>query len=406
MPAPTISSSASESRWVTLGPGCCQLPERLLLAHGSGRTLFISGAGTSKSAKLPDFREMTLEVYKKLDPPLYLLLKGIPREACNRWGLPINALRPDQLAEAKRFTQGDYDVALGMLERRIDQNSSASTKVRNEIALILHSAGSTPADIHRALIALADRGRARTIVTTNFDLLLEAAAKYQKPKIESFALTSIPRPGRAADFSGVLHIHGALDRDPKRATTCIVTDQDFGEYYLRRQVVPEFIYDAVRLFNIVLVGYSANDPPMRYLLNAVAADGVRFADLKERFAFVGTSEADGVIMSDWRGRGITPIPYDSKNEHAELTNTLARWADLSQINGNQKVSEKVVKGIVKANRADTSAADRDLFDYLFRRGDDSERRNFTSLVSKARAGADWLDAMLEVSREPRHEAFR
>ena len=41
-----------------------------------------------------------------------------------------------------------------------------------------------------------------------------------------------------------------------------------------RRVVPDLIYDAARLFNLVLVGYSANDPPMRYLLNAVAADEI------------------------------------------------------------------------------------------------------------------------------------
>jgi len=82
-----------------------------------------------------------------------------------------------------------------------------------------------------------------------------------------------------------------------------VTDQDFGEFYLRRRVVPDFIYDAARLFNLVLVGYTANDPPMRYLLNAVAADGTRFDDLKERFTFIGdVHPPDPVALEDWKGR--------------------------------------------------------------------------------------------------------
>ncbi len=80
----------------------------------------------------------------------------------------------------------------------------------------------------------------------------------------------------------------ALDRNSSRTSDLVVSDQDFGEFYLRRRVVPDFIYDAARLFNLVLVGYSANDPPMRYLLNAVAADGTRFGDLKERFTFIGS----------------------------------------------------------------------------------------------------------------------
>ncbi|MGO8658270.1 hypothetical protein ACC771_22150, partial [Rhizobium ruizarguesonis] len=77
-----------------------------------------------------------------------------------------------------------------------------------------------------------------------------------------------------------------------------MSDQDFGEFYLWRRVVPDFIYDAARLFHLVLVGYSANDPPMRYLLNAVAADGSRFDDLKERFTFFGTNAPDPVSLED------------------------------------------------------------------------------------------------------------
>ena len=120
------------------------------------------------------------------------------------------------------------------------------------------------------------------------------------------------------------HIHGALDRNPQRYTELVLSDQDFGEFYLRRRVVPDFIYDADRLFHLVLVGYSANDPPMRYLLNAVAADGSRFDDLKERFTFFGTDAPDPVALEDWKARGITPIHYGTNGNHGALHLTLER----------------------------------------------------------------------------------
>ena len=60
---------------------------------------------------------------------------------------------------------------------------------------------------------------------------------------------------------------------------------------------------------------------MRYLLNAVAADGSRFDDLKERFTFFGTIAPDPVSLEDWKARGITPIHYDSNGNHGALLTT-------------------------------------------------------------------------------------
>jgi hypothetical protein len=247
---------------------------------------------------------------------------------------------------------------------------------------------------------LADRGGVHTIVTTNFDLLLEAAAKKNGLSVQSYALGGIPRPGRRRDFAGILHIHGALERDAARTSDLILSDQDFGEFYLRRRVVPDFIYDAARLFHLVLVGYSANDPPMRYLLNAVAADGTRFEDLKERFTFVGSHSFDPIELEDWRGRGITPIHYDAADNHSSLHSTLARWARLSAINGKQGFVDAEVRRIVKSNRALASDADRDLFDHLIRRSNANERVRLSALASKHSADLGWLDAITAIATEP------
>jgi len=183
----------------------------------------------------------------------------------------------------------------------------------------------------------------------------------------------------------------------------IITDQDFGEFYLRRRVVPDFIYDAARLFHLVLVGYGANDPPMRYLLNAVDADETRFKDLKKRFCFTGTQALDPVGIADWKARGITPIPYDSKNQHASLLNTLERWASLSAINGKRDRVDAVVKRVVSHQREDTSDHDRDLFDHLFRRSDPRERARLAALASKAKADFGWLKAIAGIALEKDRE---
>jgi hypothetical protein len=197
----------------------------------------------------------------------------------------------------------------------------------------------------------------------------------------------------------VLHIHGALDRDPKRTTDLVVTDQDFGEFYMRRRTVPDFIYDAARLFHLVLVGYSVDDPPMRYLLNAIAADGTRFDDLKERFAFIGSEMPDPIVVEDWKGRGITPVAYASTENHQALLALLERWADLSAINGQPKKLDAQIRRIVKVPRGMATESDRDLFDHLFRRGNTTERVRLSELASKAGADHGWLDAITAISLE-------
>ena len=205
------------------------------------------------------------------------------------------------------------------------------------------------------------------------------------------------------EFAGVLHIHGALDLNPKRATELVLSDQDFGEYYLRRRVVPDFIYDAARLFHLVLIGYSANDPPMRYLLNAVAADGNRFDDLKERFTLFGTNAPDPVSLEDWKARGITPIHYDARNNHSALYDTIKRWAELSAINGKTGLVDIEIRRIVNATRAAAPEEDRDLFDHLFRRSNTSERVRLSALASDASADLSWLDAIVKISAEKERE---
>ena len=79
-------------------------------------------------------------------------------------------------SEIRHFVSGDYDAVLGMLERRLDDQSSGDSQVRRNVIRQLHPGSKNPAAIHKAHISLSDRGGSRTIVTTNFDLLLEVAA--------------------------------------------------------------------------------------------------------------------------------------------------------------------------------------------------------------------------------------
>lgn len=397
MVSPNISV---EDRVLSLGKELPMIPERLLLAHARGEVLFICGAGISMSSGLPDFKSLVLDIYQKLDRSTYEVLISLSKDNhLHEAPAYLSTLTRTQQAEVERFKKGEYDVVLGMLERRLDGFGNHQSCVRNEVANSLHAKNSKPASIHRSIMTLADRGGTTSIVTTNFDQLLESAAKSQRKPLESYSLGAIPRPSRSNDFSGVLHIHGILDNNIKRTSELILTDQDFGEFYLRRRIVPDFIYDAARLFNLVLIGYSANDPPMRYLLNAVAADVNRFDDLKERFTFFGTETPETVALEDWKARGITPIHYNSKNKHEVLNFTLKRWAELSAVNGKTSTVDIEIRRIVKSPRLSSNEIDKDLFDHLIRRGNQSERLRLTKLASNINADHDWLDSIIKIGIE-------
>ena len=391
-------------RQIYLGNSSAPIPERLLLAHAKGNVLFITGAGISMPhpANLPDFRDLVIKVYRDLDAPTHDVISEISTQQAVTESLRSNLrdLNESQRAEICRFCSGDYDVVLGMLERRLDGSSYSESKVRNAVRKTLRERKCKPAQIHRAIMRLADCGSTTAIITTNFDLLLEEAARNIESPIQTYSLGGIPRPTRNREFNGVMHIHGALDRNPNRTADLILTDRDLGEFYLRRRIVPDLIYDAARIFNLVLVGYSANDPPMRYLLNAVAADRERFSDLKERFVFVGCQNYNPVELEDWRSRGLTPIPYKIRNgAHDELSNTLKRWAELSASSSNTKRVHSLVKRLSKTARRKTSQSDRDLFDHFIRRSHSAERNQICLLLSSQKADTEWIDAITDVVLE-------
>ncbi|MDE0214183.1 MAG: hypothetical protein OXN22_08910, partial [Deltaproteobacteria bacterium] len=166
----------------------------MLLAHARGEVLFICGAGISRPSGLPDFRELVRSVYKELDQSVHEILPETPIQEHFQATPDCSKLTDRQTAEVRRFIAGEFDVVLGMLERRLDGHTHGESKVRGTVAKLLRKASDKPARIHRALMRLADRGGATTIMTTNFDLLLETAAKRLRAPVETYALGSIPRP--------------------------------------------------------------------------------------------------------------------------------------------------------------------------------------------------------------------
>lgn len=389
------------SEGVLLDPGLPALPEELLLARDRGQVLFIVGAGASYPAPslLPDFKGLVADIYSSVDPSVRSAMDLVKVKDGPKWDDQALVLSHEQRTELKFFCKGEYDVALGMLERRIDGDPSKQSRMR----LATHEAlaqATEPNSIHDALVRLGQRYGRTLLVTTNFDRLLSEAAKRSRFSHDAYALGEAPNPSRSTEFNGILHIHGKLAWKKEKASNIILTDQDFGDAYLRRHLITYFLYDAARIFHLVLVGYSANDSPVRYLLNAIAGDERHFVDLKKRYAFVGCDPADERMSVEWQSRGIMPIAYDRANNHAALGHLLNQWADSIPDNRNKaRLNAKLAHLATLDPASAEGQAHMSFVRYHYRRSTPMEQTALAKLFSRKGASPGWLSFLNKVIRE-------
>jgi NAD-dependent SIR2 family protein deacetylase len=110
------------------------IPDDLIDAVAAGNVVFICGAGVSKRAGLPLFRELVEQVYRTL-------------------GEPFNN-GPEEPAEKKAYDEGDYDRVLRALEKRIQPPGAPRSLVREKVAEMLQPKGA-PLHEHCALLRIS-----------------------------------------------------------------------------------------------------------------------------------------------------------------------------------------------------------------------------------------------------------
>lgn len=387
---------------IVLGADLPPLPPELLVARDRGEVLFIVGAGASypPPSSLPDFGGLVADIYAEIDPAMKAPLAELRKKTDPpKWHEITGMLTDQQRTELKFFAQNEYDVVLGMLERRIDGDPSKMSTLRRAARKVLERTVE-PNPLHTALVRLGQRYGKTLLVTTNFDRLLSIAAKREKYSADAYALGEIPNPSRSTEFSGILHIHGMLPLKSQRGSALILTDQDFGDAYLRRHIITSFLYDAARIFHLVLVGYSANDSPVRYLLNAIAADERHFVDLKPRYAFVGCDPTDQRTPVEWKSRGITPIPYDKADNHKALGAVLTRWSEIIPDKRNASRIQKQLVAIAKLDPDGPGGqAAQSFIRYYIGRSNPSEQAELSRLLASKDASPKWLGILNQLVRD-------
>jgi hypothetical protein len=290
--------------FVANGP---DIPEHLIQAHEDGKVIFFCGAGISYPAGLKGFAGLVDDIYQQL------------RTTKNS-------------IEAKACAAGQYDSALHQLERRYPGQRDA---VRAVLPKVLKPKWRKPGatETHQALLQLGtDRKGILKLVTTNFDHIFERAAKRGKQKLASYSAPLLPIP-KQSRWDGIVYLHGLLPTTPdvSALNRLILTSGDFGLAYLTERWAARFVSQLFKDYTVCFVGYSINDPVMRYMMDALAADEL-LGEVKPD-AYVFGSFEDGNehdAKDEWNAKGVTPLLYrvpTGTHNHSALHDTLKEWAE-------------------------------------------------------------------------------
>ena len=291
-------------QFVTNGP---DIPDALLQAHEEGRLVFFCGAGISYPAGLPDFKGLVEQIYQLNGTAL----SDIEREA---------------------FERGQFDATLDLLERRLPGQRLA---VRRALAQALNPKfrRKGAVDTHAALLRLArSREGALRLVTTNFDRVFHVAAKRTGQMYQDYAAPMLPIP-KNSRWNGLVYLHGLLPEklDDTALHRLVVTSGDFGLAYLTERWAARFVSELFRNYVVCFVGYSINDPVLRYMMDALAADRMQGEVTPQAWA-LGDCESGQERRKtiEWEAKGVTPILYTvpaGTDDHSALHQTLHAWAE-------------------------------------------------------------------------------
>jgi hypothetical protein len=284
-------------RFINDGP---DIPDRLIQAQEEGNVVFFCGAGVSYPAGLPGFQQLVRLIYERIG----------------------DTMTP---AEAQAFNDAHYDTTIQLLERRVE-----SKLVRDATASILTVTAPSRAAYatHRALLRLATDGEDRTrLVTTNFDRLFCRANR----KMKTYVAPHLPIPKRSA-WNGVAYLHGLLPKpgDDDSFNRLILSSGDFGLAYLVERWASRFVSELFRSFVVCFVGYSVDDPVLRYMVDALWADRRMGEAEVPVFAFASYPSGEELAATEsWAAKGIQPILYIDTNRHEHLHKTLQRWSRIN-----------------------------------------------------------------------------
>lgn len=312
-------------RFIENGPS---IPLHLLEQQALGNVIFFCGAGVSVPAGLDTFWQLTDRVIRNLDSDRArksleggVDLELIERLLSDKFGprrgqQALGVLDTDQ-GRAAMGSSVEFDRIFAFLSKEFGR-----AEIDRQIFAALGQKKARTLAHHRNILRLSRSASGNIqVVTTNFDLLFERA----QPKIRPIVPPSLPRLDLSEPIDGVVYLHGRLaDKSVGEQARYVISSPDFGRAYLAEGWAARFVKELRERHTLVFLGYGADDPPMRYLLEGLNdRENVTYENPIYAFA----PDHDGEAVEAWIDKGVKAIPYDPERRHEALWDTVEHWAN-------------------------------------------------------------------------------
>ena len=218
----------------------------------------------------------------------------------------------------------DYDVVppldllMGSLQREY-----GALQIESLVAKHLRLKRNATTQFHKIILRLSTGHQRRTqLVTTNFDRLFEMA----RSKLRIYTPPIFPSLHDDDPLDGLVYLHGRLAMQRQAALQqpqgLVLGSSDFGRVYLADGRTLRFVSQLLKRYVVVFLGYTADDPPVRYLLEGLSS----LSDGSTRGLYAFVDRGNVGMTQRWRDRGVRPIEYTkADNMHSGLWASLDSW---------------------------------------------------------------------------------
>jgi hypothetical protein len=260
-----------------------RIPNELLELRDAGEVVFFCGAGISIPAGLPSFYELTKRVVGRLG-----------WSSTSALGKSLNLA----FAEDDASLAPPLDQVFEILQREY-----TASRVQQQIEALLKAPRQADLSRHEIVLKLStNRAGKPFVVTTNFDDLFERARK----GLAAWGPPTFPAIDPDTPPTGLIYLHGRMGSrigESISLRTLVLSSGDFGRAYLADGWATAFVRQLLERHVIVFLGYSATDPPIRYLLQGLSSS----TSLKPKGLFAFDRGEPEEVVARWNGLGVEVI---------------------------------------------------------------------------------------------------